>query len=100
MPESVTQKAGPTPDAGFLAFSTASVEENIVDIKEPIDEVVPFPPETPHPETTVLHLADVDPAFSNVALEKFSTRESNAFSLEAMTFTLRFFAGIMQLYLL
>jgi hypothetical protein len=99
LPESVTQKAGPTPEAVPLAFNTASVDANIVDIKAPIEDAVPFPPETPQPETTCLHLAEVAPAFVRVDLEKFSTRESKAFSLEATTFILRFFLDIMQLYL-
>lgn len=99
MPESVTQKATPTPEAVPLALNTASVDANIVDIKEPIEDEVPFPPETPQPETTCLHLAEVAPAFVKVDLEKFSTRESKAFSLEATTFILRFFLDIMQLYL-
>lgn len=82
-----------------MALNTPSVDENIVDIKAPIEDAVPFPPETPQPETTCLHLAEVAPAFVKVALEKFSTKESKAFSLEAITFILRFFLDIMQLYL-
>lgn len=71
----------------------------MVDINAPIDDAVPLPPETPQPETTCLHFADVAPAFVRVAREKFSTRESKALSLEATTFILRFFLDIMQLYL-
>lgn len=70
-----------------------------MDIKDPIEDDVPLPPETPQPDTTCLHLADVAPAFVKVDLEKFSTKESKAFSLEATTFIFRFFLDIMQLCL-
>ena len=41
-----------------------------MDIKDPIEDDVPLPPETPQPDTTCLHLADVAPAFVKVDLEK------------------------------
>ena len=98
-PASVTQNAAPVPEVVPLTFKIASVDANIVDIKAPIEEAVPFPPDTPQPETTCLHFADVAPAFVRVDREKFSTRESRALSLEATIFILRFLLDIMQLYL-
>jgi hypothetical protein len=79
----------------------ASAEANTVDIKAPIAEDVPLPPETPQPATTCLHFAEVAPAFVRVALLKFSTRESKAFNLETVAIcNLLDALGIMQLYLL
>ena len=100
-PESVTQKAGPTPGFAFFVFITASDEANTVDIKDPIADEVPLPPDTPQPATTCLHFAEVDPAFVNVALLKFSKSESKAFNLETVAMcNLLDGLGIMQLYLL
>ena len=98
-PESVTQKAGPVPGAGFLTVRVASEDANTVDINAPIAEDVPFPPETSQPATTVFHFADVAPALVSVALEKFSTSESKALSLDDITPCLLILAGIMQWYL-
>jgi hypothetical protein len=97
----VIQKAGPTPDAGFFALITAFVDENVVEINEPIATEVPFPAAIVQPEITCFHLADVVPAFTRVSLLKSSTSESKAFSLETDALCLLLGTlGIMQLYLL
>lgn len=72
------------PDAGFFAFITALVDENVVDINEPIATEVALPAAIVHPATTCFHFADVAPAFTSVSLLKSSTRDSNAFSLEML----------------
>jgi hypothetical protein len=80
----VTQKAGPTPEAGFFALMTAFVDENVVDIKDPIAVDVPFPAAITQPGTICFHFADVDPAFTRVSLLKFSISDNKAFSLETV----------------
>ena len=97
----MTQKAGPTPDAGFFAFITALVDENVVDINAPTVAEVPLPAAIAHPATKCFHFAEVSPAFTSVSLLKSSTRESKAFSLETDALCLLLGPlGIMQLYLL
>jgi hypothetical protein len=101
LPESVTQKAGPTPDAGFFALIIAFADENVVDINEPSATDVPFPAAIVQPATTCFHFAEVNPAFTSVSLLKSSIRESKAFSLETDALCLLLGPlGIMQLYLL
>ena len=81
-PESVTQKAGPTPGLAFFVLITASAEAKTVDTMAPIADAVPFPADMPQPATTCLHFADVEPAFVRVDLLNVSERESKAFNLD------------------
>jgi hypothetical protein len=100
-PESVTQKAGPTPGLAFFVLITASADANVVDTKAPIAVDVPFPAAITQPGTICFHFADVDPAFTRVSLLKFSTSESNAFNLETVAIcSLLDALGIMLLCLL